>query len=163
MEKVAIYPGSFDPVTYGHLDIIKRATQIFDTIYVAVATNTHKKPLFTSKERVEMLKEATREMEGIVVEPFSGLVVDYAKEKKSKVLIRGLRVVSDFDYELQMAMTNRRLDDHIETLFLMPSEGFTFLSSSLIKEATALGADLSSFVPDFVARKIQEKLGPKAK
>lgn len=158
MNRTAIYPGSFDPVTYGHIDIIKRATNIFDKVIVAVADNFVKKNLFSKDERLEMLKEATKDIKGISVESFQGLVIDFAKKNNVNVLIRGLRVISDFDYELQMALTNRRLNENIETLFLMPSEGYSFLSSTLIKEASSLGADVSSFVPKTVEDKIKEKL-----
>lgn len=158
MNRTAIYPGSFDPVTFGHVDIIRRATKIFDKVIVAVADNFMKKNLFSMDERLEMLKEATKDLGGIKVESFKGLVIDFAKKNNVNVLIRGLRVISDFDYELQMAMTNRRLNEEIETLFLMPSEGYSFLSSTLIKEASSLGADISSFVPKAVEDKIKEKL-----
>ena len=153
----AIYPGTFDPVTFGHLDLIKRGIGIFDNLIVAVAEHRSKNILFSTDERVEMLRETTANIEGVVIEPFKGLIIDFAKQKNVHVLIRGLRVISDFDYELQMALTNRRLDEHIETLFLMPSEGNSFLSSTLIKEAASLGADISSFVPDVVIRRIKEK------
>ncbi len=158
MSKSAIYPGSFDPVTYGHLDVIKRATRIFDEVIVAVANNTQKKPLFTIDERIQMLKEAAKDIKGIRIEAFDGLVIEFARKNKINVLIRGLRMISDFELELQMALTNRRLAENIETIFLMPSEGYSFLSSTLLKEAASLGADISSFVPDFVGRKLKERL-----
>jgi len=154
----AIYPGSFDPVTYGHVDLIKRAQEIFSEVIVAVAHNPHKKPLFSVKERIEMLKKATQDLKGIVIDDFDGLVVDYASKQKAKVLIRGLRMISDFEYEFQMALTNRRLSPHIETIFLMPQESYSYLSSKLLKEAASLGADLSSFVPDFVEKALKKKL-----
>ena len=158
MGRVAIYPGSFDPITYGHIDLIKRATHIFDEVIVAVADNSTKKPLFKLKERLTMLKQATRDIKGIRVESFYGLVVGYARKKKINVIIRGLRMISDFEYELQMALTNRRLAEDIETIFLMPSEGYSFLSSTLLKEAASLGADVSSFVPRFVEKRLKEQL-----
>ncbi len=158
MARVAVYPGSFDPVTYGHLDLIKRATDIFDEVIVAVAQNSHKKNLFSLEERVFMLKEATRGIKKIRVDSFDGLVIEYAKRKKVNVLIRGLRMISDFEYELQMALTNRRLNERIETVFLMPSEGYSFLSSTLLKEAASLGANVSSFVPGFVGKRLKERL-----
>ncbi len=158
MSQTAIYPGSFDPVTYGHLDLMKRATRIFSKVIVAVANNSHKKPLFSIAERLEMVKKATRGLKNIQVEAFDGLIVDYAQRKKINVLIRGLRMISDFEYELQMALTNRRLNENIETVFLMPSEGYSFLSSTLLKEAAALGANLSSLVPNFVEKKLKERL-----
>ncbi len=162
MSKTAIYPGSFDPVTYGHLDVIKRATRIFDEIIVAVANNTQKKSLFSIEERIKMLKEASKDIQGIRIESFDGLVIEFARKNKINVLIRGLRMISDFEFELQMALTNRRLAERIETIFLMPSEGYSFLSSALLKEAASLGADISSFVPDFVAKKLKERLSKKA-
>ena len=154
----AIYPGSFDPVTYGHIDLIKRAQEIFSEVIVAVAHNPHKKPLFSVKERVRMLKVATSGMKGVEVSDFNGLVVDYARKQKVKVLIRGVRMISDFEYEFQMALTNRKIAPDIETIFLMPHESYSYLSSRLLKEAASLGADLSSFVPDFIAKALQKKL-----
>lgn len=154
----AIYPGSFDPVTYGHIDLIKRAQEIFGEVTVAVAHNPHKKPLFSVKERVDMLKKATLGMKGIEIEDFDGLVIDYARRKKAQVLIRGLRMLSDFEYEFQMALTNRKLDPHIETIFLMPQESYSYLSSKLLKEAASLGADLKEFVPGFIEKALKEKL-----
>ncbi len=154
----AIYPGTFDPVTYGHIDLIKRAQEIFSELIVAVADNPHKKPLFSVKERVELLKKATAGLKGVTVDSFEGLVVDYARKQKAAVLIRGLRMVSDFEYEFQMALTNRKLAPHIETIFLMPQESYSYLSSKLLKETAALGADLTSFVPGFVETALKKKL-----
>ena len=158
MCQVAIYPGTFDPVTYGHIDLIKRAQEIFSEVIVAVAHNPHKKPLFSVAERVAMLKKATAELKGIEILEFDGLVVDYARKHKAKVLIRGLRMLSDFEYEFQMALTNRKLSPDVETIFLMPHESYSYLSSKLLKETASLGADLSSFVPDFVGDALKEKL-----
>jgi len=158
MNRSAIYPGSFDPVTYGHIDLIKRASHVFDEVIVAVAENTQKNMLFSAQERVDMVKESTSNIKNVRVEGFKGLVIDYAAANNTNVLIRGVRMVSDFEYELQMALTNRRLSEEIETVFLMPSEGYSFLSSTLIKEAVSLGADVRSFVPDSVAKKLKEKL-----
>jgi pantetheine-phosphate adenylyltransferase len=154
----AIYPGSFDPVTFGHIDLIKRAQEIFSEVIVAVAHNPHKRPLFSVKERVDMLKKAVAGMQGVVVDDFDGLVVEYARKKKAKVLIRGLRMISDFEYEFQMALTNRKLSPDIETIFLMPQESYSYLSSKLLKEAASLGADLSAFVPDFVRKALKKRL-----
>lgn len=154
----AIYPGSFDPITYGHLDLIKRAACIFDEVVVAIAHNSRKKLLFTIDERLEMIRQATKGIKGVKIETFDGLVTDYARKKGINVLVRGLRMISDFEYELQMALTNRRLAEEIETVFLMPSEGYSFLSSTLIKEAASLGADVSSFVPPFVVKKLKQAL-----
>lgn len=158
MCQIAIYPGTFDPVTYGHIDLIKRAQEIFSEVVVAVAHNPHKKPLFSIKERVAMLKKATADFKGVVITDFDGLVVDYARKHKSKVLIRGLRMISDFEYEFQMALTNRKFSPDIETIFLMPQESYSYLSSKLLKEAASLGADLSCFVPDFVEKALKRKL-----
>jgi len=158
MCQIAIYPGTFDPVTYGHIDLIKRAQEIFSEVIVAVAHNPHKKPLFSVKERVAMLKKAVAGSGGVVVEDFRGLVIDYAHKKKAKVLIRGLRMISDFEYEFQMALTNRKLSPDIETIFLMPHESYSYLSAKLLKEAASLGADLSCFVPDFVEQALKKKL-----
>lgn len=158
MAKIAIYPGTFDPVTYGHIDLIKRAEEIFPKVIVAVAYNPHKKPLFSVEERVAMLKKATKNLKGVEVLEFDGLVVDYARKRKAKVLIRGLRMLSDFEYEFQMALTNRKLAADIETIFLMPHESYSYLSSKLLKEAASLGADLKSFVPAFVGKALKDKL-----
>ncbi|RKY31832.1 MAG: pantetheine-phosphate adenylyltransferase [Candidatus Omnitrophota bacterium] len=155
----AVYPGSFDPITYGHLDIIKRAQEIFSEVIIAVAHNPRKKPLFSVEERVEMIKRASRDdIEGLIIEDFDGLVIDYTSKKKAKVIIRGLRMISDFEYEFQMALTNRKLAPQLETIFLMPQESYSYLSSSLLKEAASLGADLSHFVPDFVEKALKNKL-----
>lgn len=158
MSKTAIYPGSFDPVTKGHIDLIERASKIFDRVIVAAAHNSQKQPLFTVQERVNMLKQATAGMKGVEVESFEGLVIDYAHKKNVNVLIRGLRMISDFEYEFQMALTNRRLAQDVETVFLMPSESYAFLSSTLLKEAAALGADISHFVPKFVEQPLKDRL-----
>lgn len=154
----AIYPGSFDPVTYGHIDLIKRAQQIFSEVIVAVAHNTQKKPLFSVKERVQMLEKAVKGLPGVTVDSFDGLVIDYARKKKNHIIIRGLRMLSDFEYEFQMALTNRKLSPDVETIFLMPQESYSYLSSKLLKEAASLGADLSVFVPDFIAGALKKKL-----
>lgn len=158
MKKVAIYPGSFDPVTYGHLDIIKRALKIFDKVIVAIAHSTDKKPLFDVSERVVLLKRALKGVKRVEVDDFKGLVVDYVRKNKSNVVIRGLRMISDFEYEFQMALTNRKLSSSVETIFMMPSESFSYLSSKLIKEAASLGADLKAFVPRFVEKAIKREL-----
>lgn len=158
MCQTAIYPGTFDPVTYGHIDLIKRAQQIFGEVIVAVADNPYKKPLFSVDERVGLLKKSVHGLNEVKVEHFDGLVVDYAHKHKAKVLIRGLRMLSDFEYEFQMALTNRKLSPDIETVFLMPQEEYSYLSARLLKEAASLGADLSSFVPDFVGEALKKKL-----
>jgi pantetheine-phosphate adenylyltransferase len=158
MCQIALYPGTFDPVTNGHIDLICRAREIFSDVIVAVAHNPHKKPIFTFEERMSMLKKAVAGMDGVTVTHFDGLVVDFAHKMKAKVLVRGLRMLSDFEYEFQMALTNRKLSSDIETIFLMPHESYSYLSAKLIKEAAALGADLSSFVPDFVGQALRKKL-----
>ena len=154
----AIYPGSFDPLTDGHLDVIQRAARIFGHVVVAVAHNTSKKALFSIDERVAMLKEVTRNLKNVTVDTFDTLVIEYARKKKINVLIRGLRMTSDFDYEFQITLTNRRLAQDIETVFLMPSEHVSFVSSSLLKEVASLGADVTSFMPKSVAVKLKERL-----
>ena len=158
MKSRAIYPGTFDPVTYGHIDLIRRARKIFDEVIVAVAHNPGKGPLFTVEERVALLRRATRPLRGVTVDHFDSLVVDYARRKGSRVVIRGLRMLSDFEYEFQMALTNRKLSSAVETIFLMPSESFSYVSARLLKEAGELGADLSAFVPSFVAAALRQKL-----
>ncbi|MDD5255348.1 MAG: pantetheine-phosphate adenylyltransferase [Candidatus Omnitrophica bacterium] len=154
----AIYAGTFDPITYGHIDLIKRAQEIFSEVVVAVAHNPQKKPLFSVKERISMLKKASAGFPRVEVDDFNCLVIDYARKQKAHVLIRGLRMISDFEYEFQMALTNRKLAPHIETIFLMPQESYSYLSSKLLKEAASLGADLSSFVPSFVEEALKKKL-----
>ena len=158
MKSRAIYPGTFDPVTYGHIDLIKRARTIFDEVVVAVAHNPGKGPLFTVPERVAFLRRATRSLRGITIDHFDSLVVDYVRRQRARVVIRGLRMLSDFEYEFQMALTNRKLSGEVETIFLMPSEAYAYVSARLIKEAAALGADLSPFVPSFVAAAVRRKL-----
>ncbi|MBI4323438.1 MAG: pantetheine-phosphate adenylyltransferase [Candidatus Omnitrophica bacterium] len=154
----AVYPGTFDPVTYGHIDLIKRALRIVDELIVAVAHNPAKRPLFSVQERVALLRRATRGLRGVVIDDFDSLVVDYVRRQRARVVLRGLRMLSDFEYEFQMALTNRKLSDHVETLFLMPSESHSYVSARLIKETAALGADLSAFVPPFVETALKQKL-----
>ncbi len=154
----AVYPGTFDPVTFGHIDLIKRARRIFDQVIVAVADNPGKGPLFAVEERVALLRQATRGMRGVVIDRFDSLVVEYVRRARARVMIRGLRMLSDFEYEFQMALTNRKLAGDVETIFLMPSESYAYVSARLIKEAAALGADLSAFVPRFVAEALRRKL-----
>jgi len=156
--KIAVYPGTFDPVTYGHIDLIKRARKIFDRVIVAVAKSPQKEPLFSLEERIKLLKGVLKGSKGVEVAGFEGLAVDYVKRKGANVMIRGLRMVSDFEYEFQLALTNRKLSDDIETIFMMPSESYAYLSSRLIKEAATLGAKISSFVPPYVARALKAKL-----
>ncbi|MFC1559488.1 pantetheine-phosphate adenylyltransferase [Candidatus Margulisiibacteriota bacterium] len=152
--RTAVYPGSFDPVTNGHIDIVNRALKILDRIYVAVIKNPEKEPLFSLDERVEMLKESFKGNDKVIVESFDGLLVDYAKKKKVDVIIRGLRAVSDFDYEFQMALTNLKLCSDIETVFIMTDHQYSYLSSSLVKQIARLGGDVGSFVPGNVKTKL---------
>ena len=154
----AIYPGTFDPITNGHIDIIQRAASIFDEILVSVVKVSSKDALFSFKDRIKLVKEATAEIKGVKVEGFSGLVVDFANKKRVKVIVRGLRMISDFEYEFQMALTNRNLAPEVETIFLMPHPEYSFISSRLIKEAACLGADLKKFLPPAVAKALRDKL-----
>jgi len=156
--KIAIYPGSFDPITYGHIDIIKRASIIFDEVIVAVAKNILKEPLFSVEERMILIENAIREIHHIKVESFDGLLVDYASMKKANAVIRGLRAVSDFEYELQMALMNRKLNESVITVFLMPHEKYSYLNSSIVKEVARFGGNVDSFVPPFVQEKLLVKL-----
>jgi len=156
----AIYPGSFDPITNGHLDLIERAARLFDEVIVAVLINPAKAPLFTVQERVEMIREAVRSSH-VRVDTFEGLLVEYARKVKAQVIIRGIRAVSDYEYEFQMALMNRRLDPAIETIFMMPAEPHTYLSSRLVKEVCALGGDVTGLVPPIVERKMREKFSEK--
>ncbi len=154
----AIYPGSFDPVTYGHIDLIKRALSIFDEVIVVVAINASKQTLFSVEERLNFMKRALKGLRGVTVDSSEGLTVEYAVAKKARALVRGLRATSDFDYEFQMAITNRKLSKQVDTVFLMPSENHFFLSSRLIKEIAALKGEISGYVPDFVAHELRKRL-----
>jgi pantetheine-phosphate adenylyltransferase len=158
-EKIAIYPGTFDPVTFGHIDLIERASKIFDKVIIAVAHNKSKGVLFSVEERVDMLEDAVKGMKNVTVDDFNGLVVDYVRRNGANVMIRGLRMLSDFEYEFQMALTNRKLAGDIETIFMMPHEDYSYISSKLIKEAASFGADLKNFIPKKVAGALKEKLG----
>ena len=153
----AIYPGSFDPVTLGHIDIIHRARQLFDSLIVAVAQNEAKAPLFNADERIAMVEEAVQQAPGIAVKKLDGLLVDFARAEDAFVVIRGLRAVSDFEFEFQMALMNRRLEPRLETIFLTPKEDYTFLSSRIVKEVGRLGGDVTPFVPASVALRLKEK------
>ncbi len=156
--KAAIYPGSFDPVTYGHLDIIRRASEIFDELTVSVLNNKTKTPLFSVEERVRMLEEATRDLPNVTIDSFSGLLIDYAARKDIHVAIRGLRAITDFEYELQIAQTNRKFSDgKLDTVFLTTSLEYAYLSSSTVKEIASFNGDISECVPDFVGRLLYEK------
>lgn len=155
--RVAIYPGSFDPLTNGHVDIIERGSRIFDEIYVAILANAEKKPLFSESERVAIIREVFKGRPNVQVETFNGLLVDYAQRKQATALVRGLRAVSDFEYEFQMALMNRRLAPGVETVFMMPDEKYTYISSRLIKEVFMLGGAIAGLVPPVVEEKLQGK------
>ncbi|MEA3500617.1 MAG: pantetheine-phosphate adenylyltransferase [Candidatus Marinimicrobia bacterium] len=157
-DRIAIYPGTFDPITNGHLDIIERASKLFDKLIISVATNMNKKPMFSTVERVKMIKESVKNIKNVSVDTFSGLLINYCNNKNSFILIRGLRAISDFENEFQMALMNRKIDNNIETVFLMPSEEYTYLSSSLIKEIASLNGDISKFVSNYVNQKMKEKI-----
>ena len=155
----AIYPGSFDPVTLGHLDVIARARAIFSEVIVAVASNEPKGPVFTADERAALIRGSLPDMNGVRVETFDGLLVEFARQQETFVVIRGLRAISDFEFEFQMALMNRRLDPKLETIFLTPQEEFTFLSSRIVKEVARLGGDVNAFVPPPVAAALKDKFG----
>ncbi len=153
----AIYPGSFDPVTFGHLDIINRSAQLVDELIVGVLNNNTKMPLFSVDERVKMLKEVVCDIPNVRVKPFSGLLVDFARQEDARMVIRGLRAITDFEYELQMSQMNRKLEDSVETIFLTTNLQYSYLSSSTVKEVAAFGGDISQFVPEVVADQMHEK------
>lgn len=157
--KRAVYPGSFDPITFGHLDVIKRAGRLFDEIIVGVAKREEKSPLFSWEERIELTRAATAEMTGVRVEGFDGLLVNFVQAKGACAVIRGLRAVMDFDYEFQMALTNRKLAENVETVFFVPSEKYFYLSSSLVRELARAGGELSCFAPKVVIEALKRKLG----
>ena len=157
----AIYPGSFDPVTFGHLDVIRRASELFDEVIVGVLHNSQKSPLFSVEERVNILKEVTADIPNVKIETFSGLSVNFARNCDAKVIIRGLRAITDFEYELQMAQTNHKLRPDVETVFLTTSLEYSYLSSTTVKEVAAFGGDISQFVPEYVADRIKEKMKQK--
>lgn len=158
MMKIAVYPGSFDPITYGHLDIIERGLKIFDKIVVAILTNSTKEPLFSVEERTQMIQEATQHYPGVEVDHFQGLLVDYISARKAHVILRGLRAISDFEYELQIASINRKLCDEVETLFLMTSSQHSFISSGMVKEVAQYRVhDVAGLVPDHVVQALAQK------
>jgi pantetheine-phosphate adenylyltransferase len=156
-KRVAIYPGSFDPLTSGHVDIIERGARIFDSIIVAILVNVEKAPLFSETERVAIIREVFKDQPNVQVETFNGLLVDYAQRKGATVLVRGLRAVSDFEYEFQMALMNRHLAPGLETVFMMPAEQYTYISSRLIKEVFSLGGEVTGLVPPVVEERLRDK------
>ncbi|MFD2531418.1 pantetheine-phosphate adenylyltransferase [Gracilimonas halophila] len=164
MKTIALYPGSFDPITNGHLDILERATNLFETVIVTVAVNNKKDAVFSGDERVELIKECIKDKEwakNVEVNQFTGLLVDHAQDMNADTLVRGVRQISDFEYEFRMALTNKRLAPEVDTIFLMPDEEFTFISASIVKEVAYWDGDLSSFVPDIVAKALTEKFKDK--
>ena len=156
-ERLAVYPGSFDPLTNGHVDLIRRGARLFDRIVVAILVNEQKQPLFTTEERLAMAREVFRGDAAIEIDTFDGLLVDYVQRKGASAIVRGLRAVSDFEYEMQMAMMNRQLNPAVETVFLMPAAEFSYVSSRLVKEVAMLGGSLRDLVPDVVARQLEGK------
>ncbi|GAQ26081.1 MULTISPECIES: pantetheine-phosphate adenylyltransferase [Tepidanaerobacter] len=155
--KIGIYPGSFDPITYGHVDIIERSAKLFDRLIVAVLSNPRKTPLFTVEERIEMIQESVKNMPNVEIDTFSGLLIDFARLKKADVIVKGLRAVSDFEYELQMALMNKKLDEHIETIFIMTSSKYSYLSSSVVKEVASFGGCVATVVPPLVEKRLKDK------
>lgn len=156
--RMVIYPGSFDPLTNGHLDVIQRATKLFDKVIVAVARNEGKHPLFTQAERVQMVARAVRTLPNVETDAFEGLLIEYVERRSAQAIIRGLRAVSDFEFEFQLALMNRKLNERIETIFMMPKDTYTFLSSRIVKEIASLGGDVSAFVPAHVRTALRAKL-----
>ena len=158
---IAVYPGSFDPITYGHIDIIERGCKLFDRVVVAILINPNKTPLFTVEERLEMISKSLKHLpqEKIKVSSFSGLLVDYVKKVNAKAILRGIRAISDFEYEFQMALTNRRLLKTVDTVFMMPDERYSYLSANLVREIASFGGDISHFVPPHVEKRLKEKFG----
>lgn len=160
MHKIAVYPGTFDPFTAAHIDIVKRALRVFDEIIVAVAPSQKKSPLFTLEERLNMIRKSIEGLNGVKTEAFHGLLVEYVEANQGVAIIRGLRAVSDFEYEMQMALMNRRLNHDIETVFLMPSEEYSFLTSTMVKEVASFGGSVKSLVPEIVEKALKNKFKP---
>ena len=156
--RTAIYPGSFDPLTNGHLDVIQRAVKLFDRVIVAVAKNETKNPLFSLEERVDLVRQATRGLKSVQTDSFDCLLVDYVEQRSAQAIVRGLRAVSDFEFEFQLALMNRKLNERVETIFMMPKDTYTFLSSRIVKEIARLGGDVRSFVPPHVRSALTKKL-----
>ena len=156
--RIAIYPGTFDPITNGHIDILERALKLFDRIIITVARNSAKSPLFADQERLDLIKAVVRKYKNVEVDSFDGLLVSYARQKKATAIVRGLRAISDFEFELQMALMNRKLDDTFETVFLMPNAKYTYLNSSIVREIARLGGEVSDFVPPLVRVTLERKI-----
>jgi pantetheine-phosphate adenylyltransferase len=161
--RTIIYPGSFDPITNGHLDVAQRAAKLFDRVIVAVARSEAKQPLFPMETRVELVRQSTQHLGNVEADLFAGLLIDYVRERGAQAVLRGLRAVSDFEFEFQIALINRRMDEHFETILMMPKDTFTFLSSSLVKEIARLGGDVSPFVPPPVLLALETRFGPSRK
>ena len=159
--KQAVFPGSFDPPTFGHLDVVRRGSALFDKLTIAVAVNESKSYTFTPEERTEMMIKATEDIPNIEVESFTGMVIDFVRERKASVILRGIRTASDFDYEFRLALNNRQMADDIETVFVMTDQKYSFFSSSIAKEVAALGGPVEEFVPDFIAEKLRNSLRKK--
>lgn len=157
MKKIAVCPGSFDPVTYGHLDIIKRGANVFDQVYVVILSNRNKDPLFTKEERLELLKEVTKDLPNVEVEASQGLLIDYVRSKNARVILRGLRAISDFEYEMQNASINKMLDEDVDTFFMMTNNQYSFLSSSIVKEISKYQASVGELVPEVVETALKKK------
>jgi len=157
LDTLAIYPGSFDPLTNGHVDIIQRGSRLFDRIVIAILLNIEKAPLFTVQERVEIAREVFRDYPNVEVDTFDGLLVEYARRKRASVIVRGLRAISDFEYEMQMALMNRHLNPEVETVFMMPAETYTYVSSRIVKEVVALGGSVTNLVPSIVESRLRDK------
>ncbi|MCM3441219.1 pantetheine-phosphate adenylyltransferase [Metabacillus halosaccharovorans] len=157
MSSITVCPGSFDPITLGHLDIIKRGAKVFDQVYVCVLNNSSKQPLFTVEERCELIREVTKEIPNVIVESYKGLLIDYVREKNAQAILRGLRAVSDFEYEMQITSMNRVLDDNIETFFMMTNNQYSFLSSSIVKEVAKYKGNISELVPEVVEMALKNK------
>lgn len=154
---IAVYPGSFDPVTYGHLDIIKRSMRVFDKLIIGILVNSEKNPLFSTEERVDFLLEATKDMDNVEVKSFSGLLVDFARENHADITVRGLRAVTDFEYELQIAQINNKLDSNLDTMFFTTSTEYAYLSSTIVREIASYHGDVSELVPPYVEHKLKQK------
>jgi pantetheine-phosphate adenylyltransferase len=156
-KRIAIYAGTFDPITFGHLDVLERASLLFDKVIIAIAASSSKKTIFTVEERIKMIKDSIGDIKNVEALSFKGLLVNFAKECNATAIVRGLRAISDFEYEFQMALTNRKIEENVTTVFLMPNEKYTYLNSTLVREISMLGGDVSAFVPENVNKKLKEK------